>query len=78
MCMPALARPLSDRPFARLRIALLTLVGLAAASPLAAQRAPAYDVLVRAEEIERNENDIFQWIGNGESIQQIVDKGGYF
>ena len=38
----------------------------------------AYDVLVRAEEIERNENDIFQWIGNGESIQQIVDKGGYF
>ena len=38
----------------------------------------AYDVLVRAEEIERNENEIFDWVRSGDSIQEIVDKGGYF
>ncbi len=38
----------------------------------------AYDVLVRAEEIERNENEIFKWVRGGDSIQEIVDKGGYF
>jgi len=38
----------------------------------------AFDVLVRAEEIEKNEDEIFSWIKNGDSIQEIVDKGGYF
>lgn len=38
----------------------------------------AYEVLLRAEAIERNENEIFEWISNGDSIQQIVAKGGYF
>lgn len=38
----------------------------------------AYDVLTRAEQIERNENEIFQWIKDGDSIQDIVEKGGYF
>lgn len=38
----------------------------------------ACDVLLRAEGIERNEQDIFSWINNGESIAEIIDKGGYF
>ncbi len=38
----------------------------------------AYEVLVRAEEIENNENQIFSWVRSGETIQQITDKGGYF
>jgi regulator of RNase E activity RraA len=38
----------------------------------------AYDVLVRAEQIRRNEDGIFGWIREGQSIRQIVDKGGYF
>ena len=38
----------------------------------------AYKVLLRAEEIENNENEIFKWVRNGDSIQEIVDKGGYF
>lgn len=38
----------------------------------------AYDVLVRAEQIESNENEIFDWVRSGDSIQDIVDKGGYF
>lgn len=45
---------------------------------LCVPREIAYDVLVRAEEIERNENEIFQWIKDGDTIQDIVDKGGYF
>lgn len=38
----------------------------------------AYEVLVRAEEIESNENEIFKWVRSGETIQEIVEKGGYF
>lgn len=38
----------------------------------------AYDVLVRAEEIEENENEIFEWVRSGETIQEIIAKGGYF
>jgi hypothetical protein len=34
------------------------------------------DVLVRAEEIEKNEVDIFKWVCGGDSIQDIVEKGG--
>ncbi len=45
---------------------------------LCVPREIAYDVLVRAEEIESNENEIFKWVRSGESIQQITEKGGYF
>lgn len=38
----------------------------------------AYDVLVRAEEIRANEEQIFGWVAEGQSIQEIADKGGYF
>ena len=38
----------------------------------------AYDVLVRAEEIEQNEKKIFSWVNAGESIDEITKKGGYF
>lgn len=38
----------------------------------------AYEVLVRAEEIKANETQIFEWVANGETAQQITDKGGYF
>jgi len=38
----------------------------------------AYDVLLRAEEIEHNENKIFKWVRSGETIQEISEKGGYF
>lgn len=45
---------------------------------LCVPRGIAYEVLLRAEAIERNENDIFTWIRSGESIGQITAKGGYF
>ncbi len=38
----------------------------------------AYDVLLRAEEIERNEIDIFRWVRQGDTISEIIDKGGFF
>ncbi len=38
----------------------------------------AYDVLIRAEEIRDNEKKIFGWVAEGQSIQQITEKGGYF
>ena len=38
----------------------------------------AYDVLVRAEEIKANEKKIFSWVANGETVQEITKKGGYF
>lgn len=38
----------------------------------------AYDVLLRAEGIERNEIDIFSWVRQGDTISEIIDKGGYF
>lgn len=38
----------------------------------------AYDVLVRAEEILANEKKIFGWVADGQTIQQITAKGGYF
>ena len=37
----------------------------------------AYDVLLRAEGIERNEVDIFSWVHQGDTISEIIDKGGY-
>jgi regulator of RNase E activity RraA len=45
---------------------------------LCVPREIAYDVLVRAEQIEQNENEIFDWVRSGDTIQEIVDKGGYF
>ena len=38
----------------------------------------AYDVLLRAEEIKRNEKKIFSWVHEGQTIHQITKKGGYF
>ncbi|MCF0069701.1 RraA family protein [Dyadobacter sp. CY261] len=38
----------------------------------------AYEVLLRAEEIRENEKQIFGWVHNGESIQTITERGGYF
>ena len=38
----------------------------------------AYDVLLRAEAIQRNEVDIFDWVHSGDTIQEIIAKGGYF
>ena len=38
----------------------------------------AYEVLLRAEGIEKNELDIFAWVHQGDTISEIIDKGGYF
>lgn len=38
----------------------------------------AYDVLLRAEEILENEKMIFEWVHDGQTIQEITEKGGYF
>lgn len=45
---------------------------------LVVPRAIAYDVLLRAEEIKENEKKIFGWVAEGQSIQEIKEKGGYF
>jgi regulator of RNase E activity RraA len=45
---------------------------------LVVPRAIAYDVLIRAEEIKNNEKEIFSWVAEGQSIQEITEKGGYF
>lgn len=41
-------------------------------------RAMALEVLVRAEEIMGNEQKIFDWVSQGQSIAEITGKGGYF
>ena len=38
----------------------------------------AWAVLTRAEEIIENEKMIFSWVHEGQSIQEITEKGGYF
>ena len=38
----------------------------------------AYPVLLRAEGLEKNEIDIFSWVRQGDSISEIIAKGGYF
>ena len=38
----------------------------------------AYEVLLRADGIERNEVDIFSWVHQGDTISEIIDKGGCF
>ena len=45
---------------------------------LVVPREIAYDVLLRAEEIRKNEEKIFCWVHQGQSVQEIKDKGGYF
>ncbi len=45
---------------------------------LVVPRAIACEVLVRAEEIKTNEKKIFGWVAEGQSIQEITNKGGYF
>ena len=43
-----------------------------------ASRIDTYEVLLRAEGIEKNEVDIFSWVHQGDTISEIIDKGGYF
>ncbi|MBV7486967.1 RraA family protein [Bordetella sp. BOR01] len=38
----------------------------------------AFDVLVRAEEILANEKQIFDWVAQGQTIEDITRQGGYF
>ena len=38
----------------------------------------AYDILIRAEQFLVNENEIFDWVHQGDTIQDITAKGGYF
>ncbi len=45
---------------------------------LVVPREVAYEVLLRAEEIRENEKKIFSWVREGESVQAIKEKGGYF
>ena len=45
---------------------------------LVVPREIAYEVLMRAEEIIENEKMIFGWVHEGQSIQAITEKGGYF
>lgn len=45
---------------------------------LCVPREIAYEVLLRAEAIERQEEEIFSWVRAGESIEEITGKGGYF
>nr|WP_295926244.1 RraA family protein [uncultured Dyadobacter sp.] len=45
---------------------------------LVVPRERAYQVLLRAEEIIENEKVIFGWVKDGQSIQDITGKGGYF
>jgi hypothetical protein len=28
--------------------------------------------------VEKNETDIFSWVRQGDTISEIIDKGGYF
>lgn len=45
---------------------------------IAVPRRHAMGVLERAEEILANETKIFKWVADGETMQSITDKGGYF
>lgn len=45
---------------------------------LVVPREIAYSVLLRAEEIITNEKMIFDWVNEGQTIQEITEKGGYF
>lgn len=45
---------------------------------LAVPRELAYPVLLRAEEIKQNEKEILGWVKEGQTINEITEKGGYF
>ena len=45
---------------------------------LVVPRDVAYAVLLRAEELMENEKMIFSWVHEGQSLQEITKKGGYF
>ncbi len=45
---------------------------------LVVPREIAYQTLMRAEEIIENEKQIFGWVKDGQTIQEISEKGGYF
>ncbi len=45
---------------------------------LVVPRAIAEQVLLRAEEIKRNEKKIFGWVKEGKTIHEITEEGGYF
>jgi 4-hydroxy-4-methyl-2-oxoglutarate aldolase len=45
---------------------------------VAVPRGIAEQVLLRGEEIVRNEKIIFGWVAEGQTIEQITRKGGYF
>jgi len=38
----------------------------------------AVEVLLRAEEVVANERKIFSWVEEGQTIEEITQKGGYF
>ena len=38
----------------------------------------AVEVLLRAEEVVANEKKIFSWVEEGQTIEEITQKGGYF
>ncbi|MGI6572630.1 MAG: RraA family protein [Fermentimonas sp.] len=38
----------------------------------------AYDILIRAEQFLVNENQIFDWVHQGDTVHEITQKGGYF
>jgi len=38
----------------------------------------ACEVLLRAEEIKRNEKEIFGWVAEGKTTREITERGGYF
>jgi 4-hydroxy-4-methyl-2-oxoglutarate aldolase len=45
---------------------------------VAVPRDIAVEVLIRAEEIITNEKMIFSWVSEGQTIEEITAKGGYF
>jgi 4-hydroxy-4-methyl-2-oxoglutarate aldolase len=45
---------------------------------LSVPRDLAYKVLLRAEEIKKNEKHIFCWVSEGVPIEEITQRGGYF
>jgi 4-hydroxy-4-methyl-2-oxoglutarate aldolase len=45
---------------------------------IAIPRKIAYDVLLRAEEVEKNEGEIKEWVAAGLSSEEIHSRGGYF
>lgn len=45
---------------------------------LVVPRALAYDVLTRAEEIVGGEQEIKQWVDDGVSVNDVIERGGYF